>query len=428
MLKYVLPLVSMLHIEEPSQLQLGLVTKHLRKVHSVSIYKLFRKRYSLDCSLELDQRAANKVVHFLCRFPLLKTVFFGGEIGSDSTLGDRNVCSLVALGNTYIRTDHDERTMNHLFDAISGAFDFGALSNSVSIIGLSCPRRLHPTRATGVCNVCKSVCKYFPLRHIGDVDLCDDASCRVLIESRQGGEDYLRSETRFLQLLGKCRIHSIPLNNVRICSFIGYDASLQDALRSFVEVSQMDVTKLSQEVIFNAIMKQYPNNNATYLNEQSFDFLKTSLGLSVSDSLLDPMAYRLENLPRMLNNVMKDEGNSSLTINSLNWISNLLYGEPDDHTFQQVIGSGVLPKLIDFLQRDDSYDLPLEAADLLGRIAGWGSNHLDCTVALGNFRTALCVGGIPTGQALSQPRGQSNVCLICPEHRHIAGKRHAGRN
>ena len=37
---------------------------------------------------------------------------------------------------------------------------------------------------------------------------------------------------------------------------IGYDASLQDALRSFVEVSQMDVTKLSQEVIFNAIMKQ----------------------------------------------------------------------------------------------------------------------------------------------------------------------------
>ena len=142
MLNDVLPLVSTLHIVDPSQLRLGLVTQHFRDVRSVNIYKLFRKRYSLESSLEFAQRSPNKVVHFLCRFPLLKTVYFWGEIGSDSTLGDRNVCSLVALGNTYIRTDHDERTMNHLFDAISGAFDFGALSNSVSIIGLSCPRRL----------------------------------------------------------------------------------------------------------------------------------------------------------------------------------------------------------------------------------------------------------------------------------------------
>ena len=378
MLKYVLPLVSMLHIEEPSQLQLGLVTKHLRKVHSVSIYKLFRKRYSLDCSLELDQRAANKVVHFLCRFPLLKTVFFGGEIGSDSTLGDRNVCSLVALGNTDIRTDH-EGGMNHLIDSISGAFDCGALSNSVSIIGLSCPRRLNPTRDTGVCNVCESVCKYFPLSNIGDVDLCHDASCRELIESRQGGEDYLRSKTRFLQLLGKGRIGSICVYE----TVVGYDAALRDALQGFVEVSELDVTKLSQEVIFNAITKQHPNKNATYVNEQSFDFLKTTLGLSVSDSLLDPEACRLENLPRMLNNVMREEENSSLIINSLNWISTFLHDKLDDHSFQEVIGSGLLPKLIDFLQRDYDYDLQLETVGILVRIAGRGSKHIEALVTLG---------------------------------------------
>ena len=68
MLNDVLPLVSTLHIVDPSQLRLGLVTQHFRDVRSVTIYKLFRKRYSLESSLELDQRAANKVVNFLSGF------------------------------------------------------------------------------------------------------------------------------------------------------------------------------------------------------------------------------------------------------------------------------------------------------------------------------------------------------------------------
>ena len=95
----------------------------------------------------------------------------------------------------------------------------------------------------------------------------------------------------FLQLLGKGRIKRVVYyNDGRICIFIDYDAALRNALQGFVEVSQLDVTKLNQEVIFNAIMKQYPNNNATYMNEQSFDFLKTTLGLPIRDSLLRPEA------------------------------------------------------------------------------------------------------------------------------------------
>jgi len=291
MLNDVLPKVSMLHIEEPSQLQLGLVTKHLRDVRSVSFYKLFRKNRMESC-LKFDQRrAANKVVHFLCRFEDLEAVHFWGEIGT----GMSRYCSLNSLGNTDISPGH-EGGMNNLIESISGAFDFGALSNSVSILGLSCPKRLTRTRAPGECNVCKSVCKYFPLRHIGDVDLClPDASCWELIKSREGGENYLRSENRFLQLLGKGRIYRVNYNDGRFYSFIGYDAALRDAMGRFVEQRLLDVTKLNQEVIFNAITKQHRNKNATYLDEQSFDFLKTTLGVPVCNSLLDPEVCKLEN-------------------------------------------------------------------------------------------------------------------------------------
>ena len=189
MLNDVLPLVSTLHIDKSSQLRLGLITKHLRDVRSISIYKLFQK----DDTFSINQNAAVKAVHFLCRFPLLETVHFWGEETIHFSPRDyRNVCSLNSLTNVHGNlTEHDERTMNHLIDSFSGGFACGALSNSVNIIGLSCPRRLNPTRATGLCNVCKRVCKTFPLERVFDVDLCDDAYCRELIDSRQGGEDVL---------------------------------------------------------------------------------------------------------------------------------------------------------------------------------------------------------------------------------------------
>ena len=237
MLHDVLPLVSTLHIENSSQLRLGIVSKHLRDVRSISIYNLFRTNVITD-DIVLDQDTVTKSAHFLSRFPLLETVNFWGE-------DEGSVCSLNSLASLpYSFRYSQKEIMNHLLDTISGAFDCGALSNNLRIIGLSCPMR--STHRREDCRVCKRLCKQFPLEHIFDVYLClSDDSCTEIIESRQGGENYFRSETRFLQLLGKGRIED---NNTSNYSFIDYDYDVRDAMERFVNLSQLDVTKLKKRM------------------------------------------------------------------------------------------------------------------------------------------------------------------------------------
>ena len=372
MLHDALPLVSTLHIENSSQLRLGIVSKQLRDVHSISIYNIFRRNITDD--IILDQDTVTKSVHFLSRFPILETVHFWGE-------DEGSVCSLNSLTSLPLSFRQNQREiMNHILDTFSGAFDCGALTNNLRINGLSCPMR--STHRRGDCRVCKRVCKQFPLEHIFDVYLClSDDSCTEIIESRQGGENYFRSETRFLQLLGKGRIED---NNRSICIFIDYDYEVRDAMERFVNISQLDVTKLKKEDVFNAIMKRYPNkNNTTYLSEQSFDYLKTTLGLFIGDELLNPEAYRLENLPRMVSNVMLEE-EISILHKSMNWIFNLLDKSDDPSVeVQQVIASGVLPKLKDFLHRDDDLELQNTTLSILMNITAGGKKHAKAAVALG---------------------------------------------
>ena len=122
----------------------------------------------------------------------MESVAFWGKDGNDS---------LISL-NTIIINDDQRGCIYSLMDALSGAFDCGSLPHNLQIVGLSCPNTRVDTN--GSCNVCKRVCKKFPLEITGAIDLClRFAKSNLIIESRKGGMDYLHSETRFMQLLGK---------------------------------------------------------------------------------------------------------------------------------------------------------------------------------------------------------------------------------
>ena len=129
------------------------------------------------------------------------------------------------------------------------------------------------------------------------------AISKELIESRKGGRDYLHSETRLLQLLGKGRVDELHGDT----TIIKYDSMVCDELKSFIESSNVDVTKLNPEDVAKAIKRRYPSNITVYLSEQSFDHLKTTIGLPISNELLDPNAIRVENLDRMVKNIRKKQ-------------------------------------------------------------------------------------------------------------------------
>ena len=241
-----------------------------------------------------------------------------------------------------------------LFDSFSSAFDSGDLPHNLQLVGLRCPSTLLAN--TGDCKVCKRICKKFPLECIFNIDLClPFATSNEIILSRRGGRNYLQSETRFMQLLGTF----FPYVPSDFC-LVGYD-EVQDELDSIITSSKFDVTKVSQDDVLNAITRHFPNHISLYLHKDSFDYLKTTVGLPISNYLLDPLAARVENLDRMIYHIM---GETDLLQKSMNQMKSLLL-EGQDSPIQRVMESGVLPKLIEFLQRDNDNNLQLAAIDIM---------------------------------------------------------------
>ena len=190
--------------------------------------------------------------------------------------------------------------------------------------------------------------------------------------SRKGGRNYLQSETRFMQLLGKGTIQSQYDYTVveRVVDFtvIKYDSRVQVQLKDMIETSQVDITTLNREDVVKAITRHYPNNITVYLGEESFDYLKTTIGLPISNDLLDPWAIRVENLDRMVRSVMEEKDSIFCPVGGLDKIDSLL--SPQNAPTQRVLESGVLPKLVEFMQRDDC-DLKLQnvSSSILPKLA-----------------------------------------------------------
>ena len=160
MLHNALPLVTTLHIEKASQLRIGVVSNHLRDVHSVTICNLFSWNNN-TLHIQTDEDIATQSVHFLSRLPNLESVTFSGKDGD----------SLCSLNSGWILGDDQRGCIYSLLDAFIGAFNCKSLPNNLQIIGLSCPKRFG-RGSSGDCRICKRVCKMFPIKHIGDIDMC----------------------------------------------------------------------------------------------------------------------------------------------------------------------------------------------------------------------------------------------------------------
>ena len=262
----------MLHIEKSAHFRIGLISKQLRDVQSVSIYNLFHKIDGRPLSyVELDQDMVIKSIPFLSRVTHLENVYFRGVTTKHS------FTSLGAL------------SMHQLIDSLSGHFDCGVLSHNLNIHGLSCPKKIARlnTEGEGDCNFCKRVCKNFPLERVYDIDLClpiDDS--KEIIESRHGGKEYLLTDTWFLRLLENTIVGGISEGIV----VLNYHPEVLDEMKSFIESSQVNVSELKREDVHGAIMKGNNILYSTFLSEESFDHLK-KIGLDISDDLLDPMVF-----------------------------------------------------------------------------------------------------------------------------------------
>jgi len=206
--------------------------------------------------------------------------------------------------------------------------------------------------------------------------------------SREGGRDYLHSEIRFMQLLGKGRvkdlllIHPGSIHGFRVLGLddffiVEYDSDVHDELKSSTQSLNVDVTKLNPQDVVKAITRHFPNKISVYLNEESFDYLK-SIGLPISNGLLDPNVVRVENLELLLKHIM---GETDSLLKSMHQMRCLLTKQDiSDHRkrlLQQMGKAGVLPKLVQFLSRKDDHGLQLAAMEVLIRVSFVGDEYIE---------------------------------------------------
>ena len=370
-----MPLVTTIHIEKASHLRIGTVSEHLRDVREVSIYNLFDVN-RIKATIQVDKDIAVKSVHFLSILPNnLESVAFWGEYRS-------SLCSL----NPLVLYDGDNPPISHLLNEILGAFDCGSLPHNLQINGLSCPRK---RTSNSNCTECKRICGRFPIERIGDVDIClPTTTSKEIIMSRKGGRKYLQSETRFMQLLGKGRVKGLLQIHGDFC-ISGYSSRTKEELKSMTQSSNVDVTKLNPQDVVKAITRHFPNNISVYLYKDSFDLLK-SIGLPISNDLLDPNVVRAENLDLMMSHIM---GETDSLLKSVHQIRCLLtkrdISDHRKHLSQQMRKAGVLPKIVQFLSRNDDHGLQLAAMKVLIRVSFVGDEHIEEIIKLGAIQPLI---------------------------------------
>ena len=337
---------------------------------------------------------------------------------------------LVSLDMIFKKKIREEQRgwVYNLLDSFSGAFHCGTIPQSVLINGLRCPN------PNGSCKVCKRICMMFPVERIGDIDLClPIATSKELIKARLGGRDYLHSETRFMQLLGMCEISG------RGSSLsIGFTAEVQDELKAFVELSRVDLSKLDPEEVVKAMKnKRFKNvgflsKESVYLCEESFDYLKTEIGIPIRNDLVDPWAIRVENLDRMVGSVMEEKDSFFSQVDGLDKIDSLL--KQQDPPIQSVLKSGILPKLVELLQRDAlsrkmngnlklcnlSSSVLTKVASYLGKV-----EHLDEIVKSGSVPALVALMSLPsslpihTEIPINATRALGLISGKCPQYRDL---------
>lgn len=150
-----------------------------------------------------------------------------------------------------------------------------------------------------------------------------------------------------------------------------------------------------------------------------FDHLKATIGLSISNDLLDPTAIRVENLDRMARSVMEETGSLFSQVAGLKKIDSLL-SKQQDPPIQRVIESGVLPKLVELISIESDNELQLLATHTLTNVAVGTSEHVEELVKLGAIPSLVhLLGSVHTGLSLNTAWALRNIAGDAPHFRDL---------
>lgn len=150
---------------------------------------------------------------------------------------------------------------------------------------------------------------------------------------------------------------------------IKYESEVKDEVTGIIESSRVDLSKLNSEKVAEAIKRGRPNNIiSVHLAEESFDYLK-SLGIHISNNLLDPNAIRKENLERMVNSVMGES--YSLVLKGMKQIFRLVSIQPKD------------PNHLDHITYLHSDEIQHEAVNILTKAVAGKGKSTELVIELG---------------------------------------------
>jgi len=326
MLVEVMPRVSMLHIDKSCQLHAGITHRYgdIQDIYIYSLIEFENLRETYHC--HLDEDTLTRALPFLCSFSSrLERVFLGGRRPNHGQT--RNI-GLVEGYKTCRFSHEDDIKMSNFIDSFSGAFRAGALPPNLWIAGLSCCKS-SIGRNINNCKVCRNACKSFPLRSVvdfedalvikkryrfeenqfgediigfGSANLFDEVifglnvclertQIEEIIMGRLGGKDLLHSKARLMTLLGRGVRHVIISEDDSVLYVVKYDDEELGQIKRFVKNSSVDVTKLSQWDVTEAIRRSFaaddrdplPPRKQCYLAGSSFNALK-KLGLPIEEA------------------------------------------------------------------------------------------------------------------------------------------------
>jgi len=236
----IIPLITTLHINTSIQMN-GLIVQRRRfrdNVKSINIYSLLVQRSEDDFDqdndriikyYDIDTDTVMRFIPFISQFSNLQRVFVGGMVRGE----------VIHIPNRSLLWD-DEGDVNRvqtLMDTISGAFRVGGvLPRDLQVRGLRCPYSGNygeEDNDVRTCEVCERACQSLPIEQVvqfGNGGLVsDDIDCdfhrprcslthvclersqiESIVESRPGGGALLRSNARFMFLLGRGSVYEIP--------------------------------------------------------------------------------------------------------------------------------------------------------------------------------------------------------------------------
>ena len=321
MLHEAMPLVTMLHINNSSQLYAGNIANRYRDVRDIYIYSLLKfpddddgiSIENVDC---VDDDTATRVVPFLCHFPKLERVFVGGlHPHNGRVVTNGSIRGRDSIFDTH--TTGDTELISNLINAFSGAFKAGALNDKLWVLGLKCPQSTHHFNLfrddMNQCKTCINACMSFPLDAVvnhfecegsssygtwlGDESLNGFDACLTIdqiediIINKRGGRELLYGKSRILALLGNGTRLIVVTDDDEELYVVQYNEVEMGRISRFIEKSNININTLSSNEVTEAIKCSFaaderdmiPPKPQCYLAEDSFSQLK-DLGLPIDET------------------------------------------------------------------------------------------------------------------------------------------------